>query len=167
MRATFAAFGPAAFTASGASNFLKFSSNFAASCLAVASYAALSAQALRGFSNSAGTPGQTVGNAQAKRMLSYEFSVRQLAFERGVHHGARVLQAHALAHAEGAAGPAGVHQPALRLVLAQAAAQHLRIDACGGSGRNGDAKQVENSGTGSLPRPASVPASFAVYPERK
>ena len=32
---------------------------------------------------------------------------------------------------------------------------------------NGEAKQVENSGTGSLPRPASVPANLAVYPERK
>src|ERR1700687_3527600 len=32
----------------------------------------------------------------------------------------------------------------------------------GSRGRNGEPKQVENSGCGSLPRPRSVPATFAV-----
>jgi hypothetical protein len=32
----------------------------------------------------------------------------------------------------------------------------------GSRGKNGEPKQVENSGCGSLPRPRSVPATFAV-----
>ena len=50
------------------------------------------------------------------------------ALNRGIHHGARVRNVHALTHAVRAALPAGIHEPALSVVLAQAAAEHLRIN---------------------------------------
>jgi hypothetical protein len=50
-------------------------------------------------------------------------------------------------------------------VLVELLAEHLRVHP-GGCGRNGAPKQVENVGCGSV-TPISVPASFAVKPERK
>jgi hypothetical protein len=43
----------------------------------------------------------------------------------------------------------------------------MREYVLGTRGRKGAPKQVEKVASGSLPRPASVPASFAVNPDRK
>src|SRR5271157_3476410 len=67
-------------------------------------------------------------NTKAERWFDFEFHVRQLAFDERVDHGSRVGQAHALADTVGSALPASIDQPALRLVLAQTATQHLGID---------------------------------------
>src|SRR5215475_2814999 len=44
-----------------------------------------------------------------------------------MHNRSRVLQAHPLAYTKCASGPARVHEPALRIMLLQAAAEHFRI----------------------------------------
>src|SRR5271165_5254871 len=66
-------------------------------------------------------------NTEAEGWFDLELHVGQLAFDERVDHGPCVGQAHALANAVWPTLPAGVDQPALRLVFAQPAAQHLGI----------------------------------------
>src|SRR5579863_1323338 len=85
-------------------------------------------------------------NGEAKGGLDFEFFADQLALDRRVDHGAGVGDFHALAYAVRSALPARVDQPALRVVLAQAAAEHFcisfwrqrherRSETCGECGR--------------------------------
>jgi hypothetical protein len=62
------------------------------------------------------------------------------------------LIGHAAADAVFAAGPAGTDQPAVDTVLCDQIAQHAAVDGRT-SGRNGEPKQVENSGR-------AAPAAF-------
>src|SRR5271166_1209249 len=71
--------------------------------------------------------GNRLWNAEAEGWFDFEFHICELAFDQRVDHGARVRQAHALADAVWPALPASVDQPALRLMLPQTAAEHLRI----------------------------------------
>ena len=119
--------GPAALTSGGASNCSKFLAKRWESSAAVLSYSGRSTQEFRGFNSSEGTPGQDFGIREPERRLNFELHIGKIAFHQRIHHGARMRQAHALAYAVASALPAGIHQPALRIVLAQAAAQHLRV----------------------------------------
>ena len=99
---------------------------------------------------------------EAEIFVGAEFGVAQRAVQRRGQQRPRHLDRHAAAGAVFAAGPAGVDQPAIDIVLGDQVAQHDCRTTDGSRGRNGEPKQVENSGCGSLPRPRSVPATFAV-----
>src|SRR6478735_2819150 len=56
---------------------------------------------------------------EAEDLVLVGLGLREIARVDAVEDGARVAQAHALAHAEAAARPARVHEPRLRAVLLQ------------------------------------------------
>ena len=62
------------------------------------------------------------GNAEAEGGFDFEFFSCQFAFDGRIHHGSGIGDGHASADAVGSALPAGVHQPALGVMLAQSAA---------------------------------------------
>ena len=68
-------------------------------------------------------------DAQAKGGLTDELSGVEHAIHDSAHHGAGEAQINARANPERALMPAGIHQPALRIVLAQALTQHFSIGA--------------------------------------
>ena len=84
-----------------------------------------------GVQNLAGDARATDWNVQAEGGFLNEFDLIQSAFERGIDEGAGDFEAHALACAKGAAGPAGIDQPAGGVVLPEALAEHLGIDVRG------------------------------------
>ena len=68
-----------------------------------------------------------LGDRQAEEPLLAEPRARQAAIQRGAQQRARVADAHALADAVLAAAPAGVHQPAIRIVARDQVRQHAAI----------------------------------------
>ena len=86
--------------------------------------------------------------------------------ERRPDHRPRVADLHARARAVRPAGPARVDEPHVRADAARSARRASSRTGSARSGRNGAPKQVLNVAFGSV-TPFSVPATFAVYPDRK
>src|ERR1035437_10072993 len=80
-----------------------------------------------GIENPRRNAGALGGNVEAEHRVGLEGYVMQLAREGRVQERARVLDADALADAERAARPAGIHQPAGGSRLQQTRFQHVRV----------------------------------------
>src|ERR1700726_694502 len=133
---------------------------------AVLSNSALSAQVLTGSRICGSTPGSEVGTAKPKYLSVRKSADRSEPFSAAVNS-ARVTLI-------------GMRRPVPYLPPVQPGLTSQQSTSCfairsrsklpytdGSRGRKGEPKQVENSGSGSLPRPRSVPATFAEYPDRK
>ena len=112
-----------------ASNLAKFFWNMPTSARAVLSNSALSFQVLTGSRISARHARQRGRHREAEIFVGAEFDVAQAAVQRRGEQRARHLDRHAAAGAVFAAGPAGVDQPAIDIVLGDQLAQHVAIDA--------------------------------------
>src|SRR5712692_9885440 len=89
----------------------------------------------------------------------------ELARQRGANHRPRVRELHALSDAMGPSGPARADEPALHPVTRDSITQHLGVDTRAQRQKRRP-EQAENVSFGSV-TPRSVPATLAVYPERK
>src|SRR4029078_11363191 len=138
-----------------ASNLAKFFLNMPTSARAVLSNSALSFQVLTGSRISLGTPGRAVGTPKQKYLWVRTSTWRTLPPSAAVRS-ARVTLI-------------GIRLPVPNLPPVQPVLTSQQSTLClasssrstlaltdGSSGRNGEPKQVENSGCGSLPRPRSV-----------
>src|SRR6478736_4085527 len=159
--------GPAATTAgstSAANDASKFERNIAASSAAFSSYALGSAHVPRGSRSALSTPGTEIGTSKPKTG-SVRYSTPSSAPERAACRRPRVAVI-------GMRWPTPNGPPVQPVFTSQTLAPCLssfspssRAYTAGGCGRNGAPKHVENVGWGSV-TPSSVPASFAVNPER-
>ena len=158
---------PPAAMSSSASNFSKLSRNISASSRAFASYASGSRQVERGSSSVDVDARHRRPAPRSRRARRSGTRRRRARRESAARSSARVAcDRHPLALAERAARPAGVHEPDRRRRARRASRRAAARRPTGGCGRNGAPKQAEKVGCGSV-TPISVPASFAVKPERK
>src|SRR6266404_3534074 len=74
----------------------------------------------------AGNLGATLRDVEAEMGFAPHRRLAKSAVQRGAHQGAGMGDRHALADAVGTARPAGIDEPALRLVTADALAKHPR-----------------------------------------
>src|SRR5216684_1264686 len=144
-----------------ASNLAKFFWNMPTSARAVLSNSALSAQVLIGSRICGSTPGSEVGTAKPKYLSVRKSALRSEPFS-AADNNARVTLI-------GMRRPVPYLPPVQPVLTSQQSTPCLAIRSRsrlpyteGSRGRNGEPKQVENSGCGSLPSPRSVPATFAV-----
>src|SRR6266851_4444800 len=144
-----------------ASNLAKFFWNMPTSARAVLSNSALSAQVLTGSRMCGSTPGSEVGTAKPKYLSVQKSADRSEPFSAAVNS-ARVTLI-------GMRRPVPYLPPVQPVLTSQQSTSCFAIKSRnrlpyteGSRGRNGEPKQVENSGCGSLPSPRSVPATFAV-----
>jgi hypothetical protein len=146
-------------------NFASFARNRVAKSFAFKSYAALSAQVLRGSSTSVGTPRTAVGICNPKIGCVTNFAERS--------DPSKIAVTNALVYANLNLDPVPYGPPVhpvfnnqtsdLCVAIRSRSISAYRI---GGRGMNGPPKHAEKFGIGSV-TPASVPASFHVYPFRK
>src|SRR3984957_10764618 len=139
-----------------ASNLAKFFWNMPTSARAVLSNSALSFQVLTGLRISVGTPGNAAGTAKPKYLSVRNSTLRKLPSSAAVSS-ARVTLI-------GILEPVPYLPPVQPVLTSQQSTSCRAIssrsmlpETDGSSGRNGEPKQVENSGCGSLPSPRSVP----------
>ena len=171
----------------GLSNLAKFFWNMPTSARAVLSNSALSAQVLTGSRMCGSTPGSEVGTAKPKYVSVRNSALRKLAVERRGQQRARHLDRHAPAGAVLAAGPAGVDQPAIDIVLGDQLAQQVAVDAedraagtasrsrwripaaarCRGRARCRRPWRCSRTGSGTSPAPASAWRSAASRRRRR
>src|SRR4029077_13371948 len=143
------------------SNLAKFFWNMPTNARAVLSNSALSAQVLIGSRMCGSTPESEVGTAKPKYLSVRKSALRSEPFRAAVNN-ARVTLI-------GMRRPVPYLPPVQPVLTSQqstpcrAIRSRSRLPYTEGSrGRNGEPKQVENSGCGSFPSPRSVPATFAV-----